>query len=170
MDKVLEKLTTYNIFTNLFPGVIYCFVATKFFNVPLIQDDLVVAAFLYYFCGMVISRVSSLVVEPIMKKSGLVTYSNYSDYVGASREDKFIEQMLEVSNSYRSVIALLLCLIGTGAWTTLETNWPTFDEHEDYVLLIALLILFGLAFRKQTQYMTNRVALHKKQVGANNES
>jgi len=71
MDKVIDKLSAYNIFTNLFPGVIYCFLADKFFGIPLIQDDLVVAIFLYYFCGMVISRISSVVLEPLLKKSAL---------------------------------------------------------------------------------------------------
>ena len=166
MDKVLDKLSAYNIFTNLFPGVIYCFVAKKFFGLSLIQDDLVVAAFLYYFCGMVISRISSVVVEPLMKKTRFVTYSDYGDYVTASKADKFIEQLLETSNAYRSVIALLLCLICTGGWTALAANWLIFGKYESYVLLIVLLVLFGLAFRKQTQYITKRVELHKVKVEA----
>ncbi|OAI19063.1 hypothetical protein [Methylomonas koyamae] len=165
MDKVIDKLSPYNIFTNLFPGVIYCFVATKFFGLSLIQDDLVVAAFLYYFCGMVISRVSSVVVEPLMKKTGFVTYADYSDYVAASAADKLIEQLLETSNSYRSVVALALCLVGTGAWTAAVATWPKFGAFNYYILLIALLVLFSLAFRKQTQYITKRVTLHKEKSG-----
>jgi hypothetical protein len=168
MDKLVDKLSAYNIFTNLFPGVIYCFVATKFFGLSLVQDDLVVAAFLYYFCGMVISRVSSVVVEPLMKKSGFVTYSDYGDYVAASKADKLIEQLLETSNSYRSVVALLLCLIGTGAWTVAAAKWSMFGAFDHYILLITLLVLFCLAFRKQTQYITKRVTLQKEKGG--NES
>ncbi len=166
MDKIFDKLTAYNIFTNLFPGVIYCFLAKIFFGLPLIQDDLVVAVFLYYFCGMVISRVSSIVVEPIMKKSRFVTYSDYGDYVAASKADKFIEQLLGTSNAYRSVIALIFCLICTGVWTALIANFPIFEKYEHYVLLVAILVLFGLAYRKQTQYITKRVALHKEKEAA----
>lgn len=166
MDRILDKLSAYNIFTNLFPGVIYCFVAKMFFGLPLVQDDLVVAAFLYYFCGMVISRIGSVVVEPLMKKTKFITYSDYGDYVAASKTDKFIEQLLETSNAYRSVIALLLCLICTGAWVELAANWLIFGKYENYVLLMALLVLFGLAFRKQTLYVTKRVELHKVKVDA----
>ncbi|WP_132543108.1 hypothetical protein [Plasticicumulans lactativorans] len=162
MDKVIDKLSAYNIFTNLFPGVVYCFVATKLFGLSLVPEDLVVAAFLYYFCGMVISRVSSVVVEPLMSKSGFVTYADYGDYVAASNTDKFIGQLLETSNSYRSVVALVICLLGTGAWTEAVTRWSAFGAVSHYVLLAALLVLFSFAFRKQTQYITKRVALNKQ--------
>jgi hypothetical protein len=166
MDKFIDKLSAYNIFTNLFPGVVYCFFATKFFGLSLIQEDLVVAAFLYYFCGMVISRVSSVIVEPLMTKSGFVTYADYGDYVAASNADKLIGQLLETSNSYRSVVALVVCLIGTGAWTEAVARWSAFGGVSQYVLLVALLVLFGFAFRKQTQYITKRVTLYKQGGGA----
>ena len=87
MDKVIDKLSVYNIFTNLFPGVIYCFLTDKFFGIPLIQDDLVVAAFLYYFCGMTISRISSVVLEPLLRKIHFVMFVDYKKYVAALAKD-----------------------------------------------------------------------------------
>ncbi len=165
MDKILDKLSAYNIFTNLFPGVVYCFMASEFFGLSLIQEDLVVAAFLYYFCGMVISRVSSVVVEPLMTMSGFVVYANYGEYVAASNADKLIGQLLETSNSYRSVVAMVVCLLGTGVWTEVASGWSAFGAVSHYVLLLALIVLFSLAFRKQTQYIAKRVALHKQSGG-----
>lgn len=162
MDKIIDKLSAYNIFTNLFPGAVYCFLATKFFDLALIQDDLVVAVFLYYFCGMVISRVSSILVEPLMQKSKFVTYADYEDYAAASSEDSHIKLLLETSNSYRSVVALLLCLLGTGVWTLAASTLVWFSTYEHYILSISLLILFCFAFRKQTRYITKRVEMHKK--------
>lgn len=165
MEKLLDKLSAYNIFTNLFPGIIYCFVATKLFDFPLIQDDLVIAAFLYYFCGMVISRVGSVVIEPIMIKSGFVSYANYNDYVAASKSDKLIEELLVTSNAYRSVVSFVICLLATGAWGAALSKWPSFQSIDQYLLLGSLLVLFGFSFRKQTNYISKRVAIHKEGSG-----
>lgn len=161
MDKVIDKLSAYNIFTNLFPGVIYCFLAEKFFDIPLIQDDLVVAAFLYYFCGMVISRVSSVVLEPMLKKAKFVKFADYKRYVAALGKDEQIGVLLETSNAYRSVVALIVCVLATGGWAAAVTAFPTVGAHSHYLLLMFLLVLFLFAHRKQTQYIVARVDLHK---------
>lgn len=161
MDKVIDKLSAYNIFTNLFPGVIYCFIADKFFGAPLIQDELVVAAFFYYFCGMVISRVSSVVLEPILKKAKFVKLVDYKMYVDALVKDGQISVLLETSNAYRSVVALLVCVLATGGWIAVVTALPGIGIYAHYLLLACLLVLFLFAHRKQTQYIVSRIELHK---------
>ncbi len=161
MDKIIDKLSAYNIFTNLFPGVIYCFLADKFFGIPLVQNDLVVAAFLYYFCGMVISRISSVVLEPLLKSTRFVRFVDYKKYVAASANDEQIGVLLETSNAYRSVVALLVCVLATGGWVTTVSNFPSIEAYTHYILLAFLLALFLFAYRKQTQYIVARVELHK---------
>jgi hypothetical protein len=161
MDKIIDKLSAYNIFTNLFPGVIYCFLADKLFGIPLIQDDLVVAAFLYYFSGMVISRVSSVVLEPLLKKVHFVMFADYKKYVAALAKDEQIGVLLETSNAYRSVVTLLVCALATGGWVAALVAFPSIETHAHYILLLCLLVLFLFAYRKQTQYIVARIELHK---------
>ena len=161
MDKVIDKLSAYNIFTNLFPGVIYCFLVDKFFGIPLIQNDLVLAAFLYYFCGMVISRISSVVVEPLLKKANFVRFADYKKYVVALAKDEQIGVLLEASNANRSVVALLVCVLATGGWVAAASAFPSMNTHAHYILLACLLVLFVFAYRKQMQYIVARVELHK---------
>lgn len=162
MDKVIDKLSAYNIFTNFFPGVIYCFLADKLFGIPLIQDNLVVAAFFYYFCGMVISRVSSVVLEPMLKKANFVEFVDHKRYVAALGKDEQIGVLLETSNAYRSVVALIVCVLATGGWVAAVTAFPSVEAHAHYLLLVCLLVLFLFAYRKQTQYIVARVELHKE--------
>jgi len=81
MDKIIDKISAYNIFTNLFPGVIYCFLAEKFFEISLIQDNLLIAVFLYYFAGMVISRFSSVVLEPLLKLTKFIKLADYKKQI-----------------------------------------------------------------------------------------
>ena len=161
MDKIIDKISAYNIFTNLFPGVMYCFFSEKFFGIPLIQDDLLVAVFLYYFTGMVISRVSSVVLEPILKVAKFVKFADYKKYIAASTKDEQIGILLETSNSCRSVIALLLCILATGAWRAIAFEHPIVSVHSNYILIIVLLALFLFAYRKQTQDIVARNSRHE---------
>jgi hypothetical protein len=161
MDKIIDKLSAYNIFTNLFPGVIYCFLADKFFGVPLIQNDLVAAVFIYYFCGIIISRVSSVVLEPMLKKTNFIKFANYKDYLAALDKEEQIGVLLETSNVYRSVVALLVCTLATGGWAAVMAAFPCIRTHAHYILLVCLLVLFLFAHRKQTQYIVARVEVHK---------
>ena len=67
MKEILDKLSSYNLFNYLLPGVIFVVIANKVTHYDFIQDDIVIGAFLYYFIGMVISRFGSLAIEPILK-------------------------------------------------------------------------------------------------------
>lgn len=159
MDKIIDKLSTYNIFTNLLPGILYCYLADWLFGVPLLQKDLIVGAFLYYFCGMVISRVSSVVLEPLLKKARFVRFVEYKAYVSAAEKDGQIGLLLEVGNSYRSAAALLGCVLITGGWVALMSALPAIQPYARYVVLSALLTLFLFAYRKQAQYIAARVRI-----------
>jgi hypothetical protein len=165
MDKVIDRLSSYNLFTNLFPGLIYCYLASKFFGVPLLQSDLLVAAFYYYFCGLVISRVGSILIEPILKKTKIAKFAAYDEYAAAAAKDPQIGILLETSNTYRSVIALLICVLITGAWAALLAAFPNFSLYTHHVLLFGLVALFLFAYRKQTQYIVSRINLYKKSNG-----
>ena len=162
MDKILDKISAYNIFTNLFPGVIYCFLTEKIFEIKLIQEDLVVSLFVYYFAGMVISRVSSVVIEPLLELTRFITFADYKHYIAASKEDQKIGELLETSNSYRSVVSLLLCLLATGGWNEVVTSFPCISNYSGYLLITSLSVLFLFAYRKQTQYIVVRVDNHQK--------
>lgn len=159
MDKIVDKFSTYNIFTNLFPGVIYCFFVNKLFGLPVLPKDWVVAAFFYYFCGLVISRISSVLLEPILKTLGFVTIVDYKKYVVARARDEKVGVLLETSNAYRSMVALVLCILATGGWVQLLSVIPAFEPYAYYVLLGLLSVLFLFAYRKQSRYVVERVEI-----------
>lgn len=68
MKDFLEKLSSYNILTLLFPGIIYVLVISNFTTFTLIQTDIIYTLFISYFCGIVISRFGSIFIEPLLKK------------------------------------------------------------------------------------------------------
>ena len=68
MEKLLEKLTSYNLFNYLLPGIIFSVLLEKTTNYSIIHKDILIEAFLAYFIGLIISRVSSLIIEPLLIK------------------------------------------------------------------------------------------------------
>lgn len=85
MKDLLDKISSYNIFNYLLPGVVFVAIANSLTKYNFIQEDIVIGVFLYYFIGLVISRIGSVVIEPIMKWSGFVKFSEYRDYVSSPR-------------------------------------------------------------------------------------
>ena len=66
VKSVLDKISSYNIFNNLFPGIVFCYIVdqtTRFTFIRSGWENVV----MYYFVGMLISRVGSLTVEKWLK-------------------------------------------------------------------------------------------------------
>jgi hypothetical protein len=57
MKELLDKISSYNLFNYLLPGVLFATLAEYLTSYHLVQDDLVVGAFVYYFMGLVVMAV-----------------------------------------------------------------------------------------------------------------
>lgn len=157
MSNLLEKISSYNIFNYLLPGALFAFIGARVTHYSLMQADLVAAAFVYYFMGLVISRIGSLLLEPVLKKIGFVNFADYGTYVVASKKDATLEVLSEVNNTYRTLCSLLLSIGSLKIYEIAEMHF-NFPSGTDFtVLVVGLLILFLFSYRKQTSYITRRV-------------
>lgn len=111
MEALLQKLESYNIFNFLLPGALFVILCKEFDIVVLSAENIIADLFFHYFCGMTISRVGSLIIEPLLKFLRVATYAPYSDFINASKEDGKIIILLEQNNTYRAIIALIVCLL-----------------------------------------------------------
>src|SRR5690606_9609974 len=144
-----QKLSTYNIFNYLLPGIVFVALLRQYTSFDLIVDEIFIGAFLYYFIGMVISRIGSILIEPILRKSGIVKFSDYPKFVLASKNDDKIELFSEVNNMYRTFISMLLILIFIVVYENI-TFLVNLNETLKLILgLISLALLFLLSYRKQ---------------------
>ncbi len=157
MKEILEKISSYNLFNNLLPGILYVILISEYSNISLVQDDILVGFFLYYFIGLVISRIGSLVVEPVLKKLQILKFAKYSDFLSASTKDLKIETLLESNNMYRTIIALLLTLMVSKLYLNISEIYEWNKNIDLYVINTSLLVVFILAYRKQTWYIKKRV-------------
>lgn len=150
MSELLQKLSTYNIFNYLFPGVVFVILLNRCTGINLAVDDVILGMFLYYFFGLVLSRIGSILIEPALRRTKIVQFSDYARFVRASKLDDKIELLSEVNNMHRTIIAMLVVLLAisicNGSVTCLLTTG-----------LLGIVTLFVLSYRKQTSFITERI-------------
>lgn len=160
MKEILDKLSSYNLFNYLLPGVLFIVIASKVTRYDFIQDDIVIGAFLYYFIGMVISRFGSLAIEPLLKHFSFLQFTDYKDFVTASKKDEKIELLSEVNNTYRTLSSLFILLLLLKIYEAIESVVPFLQKSSAIILIILLIIMFLFSYRKQTSYITNRIKIN----------
>jgi hypothetical protein len=157
MDSVLSKVTSYRIFNHLLPGAIFCIFCDKFIGWPILSLQLFEALIIYYLAGVSLSRLGSLALEPILKRLGVVSYSEYSNFVKANRTDPKIDVLLEESNMYRTLCMAFICI---SVLTTIKKISPSLliPTLAHYITFsIALFFILILSYRKQSDYISQRV-------------
>lgn len=157
MKDLLQKLSSYNIFNYLLPGVIFVVVAEAFTSIHLIQKDIVLGVFVYYFIGLIVSRVGSLVVEPLLKRLRFIHFAPYSHFVAASKEDEHLLVLSEANNMYRTFCALVVILAVLKGYEWLATCFPQVGQWIYGLLVIVSFAIFCFSYRKQSQFITNRI-------------
>lgn len=161
MKEIIDKISSYNLFNYLFPGIIFVVLLRRFSTIDLIIENNFLGAFLYYFIGLVISRIGSLILEPLFKKIKLVTFSDYKDFIDASKKDEKIELFSEVNNTYRTIASLFLCLSITVIYDKFISEYLTKYGIDIYLITVGLLALFMFSYRKQTSYINKRIEKSK---------
>ena len=113
MTNILEKISSYNILNNILPGVVFIFLWDRLFpqaQFDLNKDGYLENVFIYYFIGMIISRIGSVVIEDIYRKTKFVIYSDDKDYAKAEKLDNKLPILVETNNLYRTTTAIFLGL------------------------------------------------------------
>ena len=158
MDKLIEKLSEYNILNYLIPGVLFlCFIdALEIHDIN--EKNIFLMLFGGYFAGMILSRLGSIIIEPLFKWLKIVVYASYSDYLKAEKKDTKLPRLVSENNMFRTFVAMFilliimyLCSLSSRINVFLHSRWAIL------FLMIILLILYSLAFRKQTSYIRKRV-------------
>jgi len=162
MNEIIKKLTSYNIFNYLLPGIIFVVIVQCVTSYKFIQGDTVVDLFLYYFIGLVVSRFGSLIIEPFFKRIKFVKFSEYKDFIVASKNDNKLEIFLEQNNMYRTFISMLMLILLLKTYETTQSSLNYLPIGGDkYILLVGIMLIFILSYLKQTKYITNRINLNK---------
>lgn len=165
MTNILEKISSYNILNNILPGVVFIFLWDRLFpqaQFDLNKDGYLENVFIYYFIGMIISRIGSVVIEDIYRKTKFVIYSDDKDYAKAEKLDNKLPILVETNNLYRTTTAIFftLCVAKIIFFiynNTICTALNQIIDDNPLKVMLALFILSSFSFKKQTAYIRQRV-------------
>ncbi len=161
MNDILAKISSYNIFNNLVPGAVLAFLLASFEIHTIDTKSIVTDLLVFYFIGLVISRVGSLVVEPVFKWIGFIKYAEYKDYLAANAKDEKIAVLLEENNQYRTFVSLILILAVVVAGKEAVRYFGISQNWVYAVITTMLFVIFAFSYRKQTSYIRRRVENQK---------
>ena len=166
---ITEKISSYDLFNNLYPGVIFCYLLKLMFNTNILSDDLFENLVIFYFVGMVLSRIGSVIIEPLMKKIKinnipLLRYVAYSDYDRARTEKPLLPIFVEANNTYRTLLSCFVCAFVYKTFVFINDvlinfNFLFFQNNKDWFILIFFIWLFAKSFVKQSGYISKNVEL-----------
>lgn len=157
MKEILSKLTSYNIFNYMLPGIVFAIITQEYIGYQIIRENLFEAAFLYYFIGLLISRFGALVIAPILRKIKIVPYRKYESFITASKKDVKIDELSEANNMYRTLISLNLSILLAYGYKQL-TQLLTFSEETLFLIGIVILVfVFIITYARQSKFIVKRV-------------
>lgn len=161
MNEAINKISAYEFLNVLFPGVLLGVYVIELFDVSVVDDNnvlfqTIVLLCIAYFLGLVISRIGSLLVEPIARRVGLIRWSEY--YYEAEKIDKRLIILLKDLNMYRNIVSLALTIFAVTVSKRLF-GLPISSLELCLRLSMASLIfmLFLLSYRKQSILIEKRI-------------
>lgn len=169
---MLEKVSSYNILNNFLPGIIFCYMVKFFTGYELDTGSNWENIFIYYFWGLIISRVGSIVIESLLlkitiknKRSRLkekyIKRAPYEEYSRVSEKQSFIKILNETNNVYRTMISVFMCVLVIKLYEVISTYIYKFVGEigliEDILFLLGGMLLFIMSYKKQTDYIRERI-------------
>lgn len=195
MENLINKISEYEVLNNFFPGVIFCYLVNRLTPFNISSGNEFVNLFVYYFVGLVLGRLGSIVLESIFyhgdqpknddfkkiiagekykpEKKPFVLRTPPKYYYDAARTDKTIPILNSKNNMYRSLAAVFLCFLLVKVYSITLFRYL---KGDNLILLLtgsaALVVLFAFSFRKQTDYIMKRCIseIKKQRADAKKES
>ena len=170
---VIEKVSSYDLFNNFFPGIIFCYIVERFTRISFVEGELWEKLFLYYFIGMILSRIGSMIVEKLLKKIQIknektkeiepfLNYAPYDEYMEAEEKEPFIKTLNTVNNIYRTMTAMFIVVMGVKLYDIFlydyVVQWEVIGKDVVFICVcLILIVLFAFSNRKQTAFIRSRV-------------
>ena len=68
-EKIVDRISSYNLFNYALPGTIFVYTSKCLLNKNILVNSWIENFILCYFIGMILSRIGSLIIEPLLKKN-----------------------------------------------------------------------------------------------------
>lgn len=104
MEHLLKSLSQYEILNNLIPGMALCLLLKYTVHIDFFIGNNIENVFIVYLIGIVNGRIGSIIIEPILKKTGFVIFVDYSEYHKV--EDEKLKMLNQINNGFRSMLSV----------------------------------------------------------------
>lgn len=163
-----EKVSSYQIFTFLFPGAVFLAVLSNVYSKTVPETSIWEKLFLCYTVGMIISRIGTLLLEEFLfwlsnLCGHFLVRIDYRKIILAERKDAKVNMLLQVSNTYRTMAAVFLTLLIVAAVNKFTSLDLQFSSGVIWFSVI-MVLLFTLSFIKQYDYAEKRVEFVSSEV------
>ena len=164
MDKLYEQISSYDILNNILPGSVIYYLITILFKFDIPNKFFIEKIFIYYFIGLLCSRIGSLIIEPLLKKLKIIKYANYDNYIAVEKIDNKITILTTINNMYRTFLSGFLILLLIIPFSYFVLNNKSTYYGIIYGFIMVCFIVFLCSFKKQTSYIRNRVIKQLKKI------
>lgn len=162
MENIINKISSYNLLNNMLPGSMFCYAMDNLLGIDILKDDIILNLFLFYFTGMIVSRVGSVIIEPLLTKCKFIKREPYDKYLSASSKDHKIEVLLETNNIYRSILGMCATLFICKMYILASEKFLWLNSNLSIIVIVIIFTLFIFAYKKQTKYITDRIKIANK--------
>ena len=160
MERLLEKIDSYNLFTNIIPG--YLMLIFNVYYLDLFELNIIEQILIAYFIGLTINRLGSIFTEKILLKFTKEKGESYDKYILASNNDKKINVLLQERNTYRTFCTLfIVCIIELIFIKVINI----FNLSEYIVILLVSIvfsIIYAISFCKYNKVIADRIRSYNK--------
>lgn len=160
MDKIIEKLDSYNLFTNIIPG--YLMLLFNIYYFKLNNFNIVEYIVVAYFIGQTLNRIGSILVGNVLLKFTSEEGLPYDEYISACDNDKKINLLLQERNTYRTFCTLFIVCIIEIIFSKICKYINISTNIIIIALLIICLIIYCASYCKYNKYIVDRVRISKK--------
>lgn len=162
MNAFFEALGAYQFLNNILPGAVFIWTAKLFLGLEFPIEGLGEAIIAYYIVGFFISRIGSLVIAPVLQRFRFLASVKYVDFVSAEQKDAKVQTLSSINNCYRSLLSCFLLLPVTAGCKRLVELSPWLASNFKSISLFLLILLMLVSYRKQNQYVCDRVTAVNK--------
>lgn len=163
METIINALGPYEIIINLIPGILFYLLAPSEFQLSVNVDNSMFLLTFCYFIGLILNRIGSLIISPIVQIIGFIKYAPYDRFLQAEEVEKSkaehkLQTLVTVNNFYRTLSAMTITLIIVRVYySSLTCDTFLFQIFLNNWMYWGFFVLFLLSYRKQTTLIRNRV-------------
>ncbi len=157
IDAIAGKVSEYNVFNYLVPGAVFMVGLRYVVGAIPFENSVIFFLVTAYAVGMALSRIGSLIVEPILLRMGVIERFDFEEFVRAEKSDSKLTTLLLESNAYRTMAAVFATLLLAKGVVALQSRCSHWSQIGAWGCSIALVVLFAFSHRKMRQYIHRRV-------------